>query len=109
MTTTIRLGSLSQFDAAPDHGLHPLNDNGTADHSGKNISQNNCCDSQNGKYGIFGNSSDGVSNVYNNNTVINYSVADIDVAATTALPSAGLSVSELNASPLACNAGKAGL
>jgi hypothetical protein len=86
-----------------------FNNNGQTFTDSANIIQNNFCDASGGKYGLFGDSSDGASNSYNNNTIVNASVADIAVASSTAQPSGGFTVAQLNASQLACNTGKAGL
>lgn len=72
-----------------------FNNNGQTFGDSKNIIQNTYCDATGGKYGIYGDSSDGSGNFFNNNFIIGYSTAALAVATATAVQSGGYTVSTL--------------
>lgn len=86
-----------------------FNDNGATFHSTLNMLQNNYCDASGGKYGYYGDASDGQGNYYQNNFASGYSVQFQFFGAGTAQQWGTFSVAQLNATGLACTGSTRGL
>ncbi len=103
--------SIIELDPAavgpPVSACFRFNNNGQTFTDSGNVIQNTYCDAAGGKYGFYGDSSDGAGNYLSNNIVTGYSTQAYNLASSTAQQWGGFTVAQLTT--LGCTASMKGL